>query len=172
MGGYRPRTLTCNMVQFLLTDLLLSTQKGQRDVEDIERDEIDNASNVATRREELRRASKRGSVRCSICMRRTWFNGTHLMEPVGVPEPRQSWTLCKRCHQSLLLEMHRSPVRSPLRLRIAMGIVAAERSPYVYAPTHKPLSDRTWILVMAWGFAIAMLLHLVLIVMLAFVASH
>jgi len=105
-------------------------------------------------------------------MRRTWFNGTHLMEPVGVPEPRQSWTLCKRCHQSLLLEMHRSPVRSPLRLRIAMGIVAAERSPYVYAPTHKPLSDRTWILVMAWGFAIAMLLHLVLIVMLAFVAGH
>ncbi len=53
-----------------------------------------------------------------------------------------------------------------------LGIVAAERSPYVYAPTHKPLSDRTWILVMAWGFAIAMLLHLVLIVMLAFVAGH
>jgi hypothetical protein len=68
--------------------------------------------------------------------------------------------------------MHRSPVRSPLRLRIAMGIVAAERSPYVYAPTHKQFSDRTWIVVMAWGFGIAMLLHLVLVVMLAFVAGH
>ena len=33
------------------------------------------------------------------------------------------------------------------------------------------LSD-AWIIVMAWGFGIAMLLHLVLIVMLAFVAGH
>ena len=141
-------------------------------MKDIERDELGRASALATRRKELRNATKRASIRCSICTRRTWLRATQLMEPVGVPEPRQSWTLCKRCHQSLLLELHRSPVRSPLRLRIAIGIVAAERSPYVYAPTHKPLSDRTWILVMAWGFAIAMLLHLVLIVMLAFVAGH
>jgi len=141
-------------------------------VKDIERDELGRASALATRRKEPRNAIRRASIRCSICARRTWLHATHLIEPLGVPEPRQSWTLCKRCHQSLLLEMHRSPVRSLLRLRIAIGIVAAERSPYVYAPTHKPLSDRTWILVMAWGFAIAMLLHLVLIVMLAFVAGH
>lgn len=141
-------------------------------MEDIERGELDNVSAAATRNEELRRARKRASVRCSICDRRIWLNATQLMEPVGVPEPRQSWTLCKRCHELLLAEMRRSPVLSPLRLRIAMGIVAAERSPYVYAPTHKPFSDRTWIIVMAWGFGIAMLLHLVLIVMLAFVAGH
>ena len=104
--------------------------------------------------------------------RRIWLNATHLIEPLGVPEPRQSWTLCKRCHALLLIEMERSPILSPLRLRIAIGIVAADRSPYVYAPTHKPVSDRTWIIVMAWGFGIAMLLHLVLIVMLAFVSSH
>jgi hypothetical protein len=141
-------------------------------VEDIEKGEISSASAIATRREELRKARKRASVRCSICERRIWLNATRLIEPVGVPEPRQSWTLCKRCHESLLAEMRRSPVRSPLRLRIAMGIVAADRSPYTYAPTHKPFSDRTWIIVMAWGFGIAMLLHLVLIVMLAFVAGH
>jgi hypothetical protein len=68
--------------------------------------------------------------------------------------------------------MERSPILSPLRLRIAMGIVAADRSPYVYAPSHKPISDRTWIIIMAWGFGIAMLLHLVLVVMLAFVSGH
>jgi len=141
-------------------------------VKDIERDELGRASTHATRRKELRNTTKRPPVRCSICARRTWLHATHLVEPLGVPEPRQAWTLCKRCHTELLTEMERSPVLSPLRLRIAMGIVAAERSPYVYAPTHKPLSDRTWILVMAWGFAIAMLLHLVLIVMLAFVAGH
>lgn len=91
---------------------------------------------------------------------------------MGVPEPRQAWALCKRCHKSLLIEMRRSPVLSPLRLRIAIGMVASERSPHIYAPRHQPLSDRTWIAVIAWGFAIAMVLHLILIVMLAFVAGH
>ncbi len=139
-------------------------------MEDIEKGELGNSSAVATRRAELRKA--RPSVRCSICARRTWLNAAHLIEPLGVPQPRQSWTLCKRCHTALLVEMERSPILSPLRLRIAMGIVAADFSPYVYAPTHKPISDRTWIIVMAWGFGIAMLLHLVLIVMLAFVSGH
>ena len=139
-------------------------------MEDIENGESGSPSIVATQREELRKAG--AAVRCSICARRVWFNAINLIEPLGVPQPRQSWTLCKRCHAALLVEMERSPVLSPLRLRIAMGIVAADRSPYVYAPTHKPISDRTWIVVMAWGFGIAMLLHLVLIVMLAFVAGH
>jgi hypothetical protein len=101
------------------------------------------------------------------------LNTAYLIEePPGVPDPRQSWTLCKRCHAALLVEMERSPVLSPLRLRIAMGIVAAERSPDVYAPTRAPISDRTWIVVMAWGFAIAMVLHLAIIVMLAYFAGH
>ena len=139
-------------------------------MEDIEKGELGSSSAVATRRAELRKA--RPPVHCSICARRVWLNATHLIEPLGVPEPRQSWTLCKRCHTALLVEMERSPILSPLRLRIAMGIVAADRSPYVYAPSHKPISDRTWIIVMAWGFGIAMLLHLVLIVMLAFVSGH
>ena len=115
---------------------------------------------------------KRQVIRCSICTRRTWMHPTHLMEPVGVPEPRQTWTLCKRCHEALLVEMRRSPVRSPLRLRIAMGIVASERSPYIYAHTRRPMSDRGWILVMAWGFGIAMVVHLFIIVMLAYIAGH
>jgi len=141
-------------------------------VKDTERGETGSEATVDAQNEELRNDRNRGIVRCSICMHRIWFNAMPMMEPVGVPEPRQSWTLCKRCHQLLLVEMRRSPVLSPLRLRIAIGIVAAERSPYIYAPTHKPFSDRTWIIVMAWGFGIAMLLHLVLIVMLAFVAGH
>ena len=146
--------------------------KGQRNVEDIEKGELGSPSTVATQREDLRKAGRKAPVRCSICARRTWLHATSVEEPLGVPEPRQSWTLCKRCHTLLLAEMERSPVLSPLRLRIAMGIVAADRSPYIYAPTHKPISDRTWIIVMAWGFGIAMLLHLILVVMLAFVAGH
>jgi hypothetical protein len=68
--------------------------------------------------------------------------------------------------------MERSPVLSPLRLRIAMGMVASERSPYIYAPTHKQLTERNWIVIIAWLMGIAMLLHLVLVVMLAYIAGH
>jgi hypothetical protein len=71
-----------------------------------------------------------------------------------------------------LVQFRLSPIRTPLRLRIAIGLVAAERSPYAYAPTRRPLSDRSWILIMAWGFGIAMILHLILIVMLASIAGH
>lgn len=141
-------------------------------MEDIEKGRSDSSTTTSTAQEESQQAAKRGAVRCSICTRRTWPNATYLIEPLGVPEPRQSWTLCKRCHTLLLAEMERSPVLSPLRLRIAMGIIAADRSPYVYAPTHKPLSDRNWIVIIAWLFGIAMLLHLVLVVMLAYVAGH
>ena len=140
-------------------------------MEDIEKSRPDNSTDAVTVSEESKTGEK-ASARCSICTRRAGFNATHLVEPVGVPEPRQSWTLCKRCSDLLLIEMERSPVLSPLRLRIAIGIVASERSPYVYAPTHKPLSDHNWIVIIAWLFGIAMLLHLVLIVMLAYIAGH
>ncbi|HEV2579455.1 MAG TPA: hypothetical protein VGT44_01270 [Ktedonobacteraceae bacterium] len=49
-----------------------------------------------------------------------------------MPEQRQEWVLCKPCHSALLVEMRRSSLRSPTRLRIAMGLVAAERSPNAY----------------------------------------
>ena len=155
-----------------MNGLIFTSWKGQRNVEDIQKGQQGNSPAADTVLEEMHETGKRGSARCSICQRRILFNATYLIEPLGVPEPRQSWTLCKRCHQLLLVEMERSPVLSPLRLRIAMGIVAAERSPYVYAPTHKPLSDRNWIVIIAWLFGIAMLLHLMLIVMLAYIAGH
>jgi hypothetical protein len=127
---------------------------------------------VALRKDKPRQTRKRVITRCSICERRTWYNSIHLIEPEGVPNPRQEWTLCRRCHQELLVQLRLSPIRTPLRLRIAIGLVAAERSPYLYAPKRRPLSDRSWIIIMAWGFGIAMVLHLILIVMLASVAGH
>ena len=84
------------------------------------------------------------------------YNFIPLIEPEDVPAPRQEWTLCKRCHEELLDQLRLSPVRTSLRLRIAMGLVAAERSPYAYAPSRKPLTDRSWIIIMAWAFGIAM----------------
>jgi hypothetical protein len=144
-------------------------QKGQQAVRDIIRD---GDPTVALQKDKPYRSRRRIIIRCSICKRRTWNNFIPLIEPEDVPGPRQEWTLCKRCHQELLVQLRLSPVRTPLRLRIAIGLVAAERSPYAYAPTRKPLSDRSWIIIMAWGFGIAMLLHLILIVMLATIAGH
>lgn len=111
--------------------------------------------------------NKRIVAHCSICASRIWFESMHLQEPIGVPEPRLSWVVCKSCYQHVQAEMARSPVKSPLRLRIAMGIVASERSPHAY-PTRirQYVSDRRWILFIAIGFVLAMLFHLSLIVML------
>ncbi len=122
---------------------------------------------VVTRQGGLRAPRKRFSERCSICARRTWFDPVFLMEPEGVPEPRHSWILCKDCYGALLVEMRRSPIRSPLRLRIAMGIVAAERWHKAYPRSHTSLDDHRWVMIIAWGFIIAMLVHLLIIVMLA-----
>ena len=117
-----------------------------------------------------RRPRKRTRQECSVCTSHIWFEAIALIEPEGVPEPRRSWTLCKSCHRALLTEMRRSPIRSPLRLRIAMGLVAAERAPLAYPRSNSYMNDKRWIIVLAWGFGIAMLLHLVLIVMIASMA--
>jgi hypothetical protein len=61
-----------------------------------------------------------------------WLRPIALQEPIGVPEPRNEWVLCKPCHAALRMEMDRSSILSPTRLRIAMGLVAAERSPTAY----------------------------------------
>ncbi|HLZ57583.1 MAG TPA: hypothetical protein VKR06_11600 [Ktedonosporobacter sp.] len=109
---------------------------------------------------------------CSICTRRVWLNLIHLTEPAGAPEPHLSWILCKSCHQALQAEMRRSPLLSPLRLRIAIGIVASERWPEAHPTrTSTYLSDRKWFIWMAVLFFVTMILHLVVIVGIAALAK-
>ncbi len=69
-------------------------------------------------------------IRCSICTSRIWLRPIALKEPLEAPEPRQEWILCKPCHEALQLTMRNSSIRPSMRLRIAMGLVAAERSPH------------------------------------------
>jgi hypothetical protein len=111
---------------------------------------------------------RRGTTFCSVCDNRIWFGPIQITEPEGVPEPRLSWVLCKECHGILLTEVRRSPLRSPLRLRVAMGLIASERWPHAYpSDARQRLSDYRWIVFIALGTFIAMLLHLVLIVLIA-----
>jgi hypothetical protein len=111
---------------------------------------------------------RRTTAFCSVCTRRIWFDPMYVQEPEDVPAPRNGWVLCKECHGLLVTEFRRSPVRSPLRLRIAMGLVAAERSPHAY-PTRmrESINDHRWIVFIAVGTFIAMILHLALIVIIA-----
>ena len=125
-------------------------------------------SAFAVHQERTHKARRFSTERCSICVCHAWFSPAYLTEPEGVPEPRLSWILCKRCHQALTLEMQNSPILSPLRLRIAMGMVAAKYWPNAYPTRVRAyISDRKWIVFIAAGFIIAMLVHLVLIVMIA-----
>jgi hypothetical protein len=123
---------------------------------------------VAVQQNVARKAKKRTINYCSICNNRIWFSPIYIREPEGVPDPRLTWILCKECHGALLDEVRRSPIRTPLRLRIAVGIVAAERWPHGY-PTRVQqfATDRRLIVFMAISFIVAMILHLGLIVMIA-----
>ncbi|GCE04293.1 hypothetical protein KDAU_16220 [Dictyobacter aurantiacus] len=127
-----------------------------------------NESVVAVRHDDTGKRRSRAPQYCSVCTARIWFEPIEMVEPEGVPEPRLSWVLCRACHQLLQNEMTRSPVRSPLRLRIAMGIVAAERWPHAYSTrVREYINDRRMILFIAIGLIVAMVLHLILIVMVA-----
>ncbi|HVU67546.1 MAG TPA: hypothetical protein VHD63_10475 [Ktedonobacteraceae bacterium] len=118
---------------------------------------------VASKRDTGARRRWHKPTRCSICKNIIWFYPIALREPLGAPEPRQQWQLCKACHEALLMEMHRSPLRSPTRLRIAMGLVAAERSPDAYNTSSHIREQREFAVIMWLLFAFG-LLHLVLFV--------
>ena len=120
---------------------------------------------IATGRETAYK-KRRGLTRCSICADAIWFHPIALKEPVGAPEPRREWVLCHSCHEALLTQMRLSPIRSPLRLRIAMGLVAAERSPQAYG-VRAHMRDQRRFVGIALTLIVAMLLHLGVIIYLA-----
>ena len=123
----------------------------------------------ATRRATVQRGRWYKPIRCSICTSFIWFRPIMLKEPPEAPEPRQEWVLCKPCHKVLLVEMRRSSIRSPVRLRIAMGLVAAERSPTAYQISSPVREQETfqrefaWVI---WFMVLFTLLHLIIFVVL------
>jgi hypothetical protein len=115
-------------------------------------------------------AREGGVTRCAICRKRIWVGALTLRDPAEAPEPQQSWVLCKICFAAVQTELERSPLRSPLRVRVAVGLVAAERWPRAVRVDGER-EDRVWIAFLYWGFAGAMLLHLLIIVLLAQIAK-
>lgn len=104
-------------------------------------------------------------IRCSICTSLIWFHPIVLKEPVEAPEPRHEWVLCKPCHEALLVEMQRSSIRSSVRLRITMGLVAAERSPNAYTINSPVREQQDFQREFVWGMRLLIffaLFHLVI----------
>lgn len=74
----------------------------------------------------------RHARRCSLCR---WRRADVYLDtarqdqhhPANVPAP--TWSLCLPCHAAVQREVLRARLRSPDRLLIAIGIVAAERAP-------------------------------------------
>ena len=64
--------------------------------------------------------------------------------------------------------MRVSPVRSPLRLRVAIGIVASERWPQAYTTRVRMyLADRRLMVFIAVGLIVTMIIHLAILVAIA-----
>lgn len=110
---------------------------------------------------------KAEALRCDICRKRLGQTISYLEETGDVPEPRQSWTLCEECSAAVHEQMASSPVRSPLRLRIAVGIVATERTPAARRANMGQMSDSSWMKLFFWLFLITMIVHLAVIVAIA-----
>ncbi|MBF6592272.1 MAG: hypothetical protein IVW57_17305 [Ktedonobacterales bacterium] len=115
-----------------------------------------------------RRADER--PQCSICARRLGKTLAYLEETGDVPEPRQSWLLCEACSAAVHLQMERSQVRTPLRLRVAVALVSTERTPGARRARRGQLSDTAWIKLLFWAFILALLAHLAVIVLIAGIA--
>jgi hypothetical protein len=108
-----------------------------------------------------------GALRCGICSRRLGSSVYFVEETGDVPEPRGSWVLCRACNDAVHEQLEASPVRSPLRLRIAVGLVATDRTPAARRARFGELSDRSWMKLFFWLFLITMLVHLAVIVAIA-----
>ena len=116
------------------------------------------------------RAVRRGwrrfkPIRCSICAFYVWPRPPALKEPIEAPEPRREWILCSYCYKALLNEMRRSSLSSSVRLRVAIGLVAAERSPYAYYMSEQRAFQRefSWIV---WALVLFTVFHLIILVIL------
>lgn len=107
------------------------------------------------------------SMRCSICARHLGRTVAYLEETGEVPEPRQEWVLCEPCADAVRHQMEQAPVHSPLRLRVAVALVATERTPQARRARRGQLSDTQWINVLFWAFILGLLAHLALIVAVA-----
>lgn len=97
--------------------------------------------------------------RCSICQRRLANTAYFLTEDDDAPEPQQSWLLCVNCNSAVQAELARSELRSAVRTRVAVGLVASQRSPerrpkWWQERYWEELDDASWNHFIIWSIVI------------------
>lgn len=81
-------------------------------------------------------------ARCAICARHPSHTMFVLNEGAPLPAPHLSWLLCAPCVMAVQEEVMRSALRTPLRVRVAVAIIASERSPRARPKRWDP---RSWV---------------------------
>ncbi len=69
------------------------------------------------------------SIRCAICHQRSSGPVYRVVENVPSDDEPRSWMLCADCAAAVRQEVERADLRTPLRVRIAVGIVSLQRRP-------------------------------------------
>jgi hypothetical protein len=127
---------------------------------------IEAFSNTAVPRD-MPPGAKAAHLTCDICRRRLGKNIFFVEETGDVPDEKRAWRLCGECDEAVHAQLVDSPVRTPLRLRVAVGLVAAERTPEARRSNFGQLTDESWAKFFFWLFPIAMIIHLMVIVAIA-----
>ena len=76
--------------------------------------------------------SETTSIRCAICDRRSSGPLYRVVESIPLDDDPRSWLLCAACAAAVRQEVERADLRTPLRVRIAVGIVALQRSQHYH----------------------------------------
>lgn len=109
--------------------------------------------------------------RCTICERKLEQTAFYLTEGDDAPEPQQAWLLCAGCNTAVKVELARTELRSPVRTRVAVGLVASARSPGNRAKWWEErfwedLDDRDWNRLLWWFFMIVAFGHIIVFLVL------
>lgn len=109
--------------------------------------------------------------RCTICDRKLEQTAFYLTEGDDAPEPQQAWLLCASCNTAIQVELARTELHSPVRTRVAVGMVASARSPGNRAKWWEErfwedLDDRDWNRMLWWFFMIVAFGHIIVFIVL------
>jgi hypothetical protein len=112
------------------------------------------------------------SIHCAICDRRSNGPLYRVVESIPLDDDPRSWLLCADCAAAVRHEVERADLRTPLRVRIAVGIVALQlqaRPQYHFwnAQFWEELDDAAETRIMEWfifGLVIFKTLFIVLVI--------
>jgi hypothetical protein len=112
------------------------------------------------------------ATRCAMCDRRPSGPLYHVVESGPTDDEPRSWLLCVDCAAAVQHEVERADLRTPLRVRIAVGIAALQRRPRTHyhfwnEQFWEDLDDATLNKIMEWfiiGLVIFKTLAVVIVV--------